>query len=171
MAELKAFAGLDKALGRMVLRDGRPRKVIAEVAGINPSMFSGFCSGRVIPSLQHLDRILTTLGVGVEELTYELRALDYRSPGTPGSPGKPGPPGPPLVVWPPFLEKHEGVAASELLTTLLSEVRDLLKGQVKDGESEAEPGTGPEAEPAKPAGRRRQGSRRPSAPAGKHSGR
>jgi transcriptional regulator with XRE-family HTH domain len=131
VSELKAFAGLDKAIARLIVRDGRTRKEIAEVAGINPSMFSGYCSGRLVPSIEHLDRILTAIGVGVEELTYELRALDYRAPSAA-----------PLVVWPPFLGKQEGAAASELLTTLLGEVRDLLRAQAKDdqmaGEEEAE---------------------------------
>jgi len=122
VSELKAFAGLDKALGRLIVRDGRTRKEIAEMAGINPSMFSGYCSGRLVPSIEHLDRILTAIGVGVEELTYELRALDFRAQSTPA----------PLVVWPPFLGKQEGAAASELLTTLLGEVRDLLRAQTKD---------------------------------------
>lgn len=123
VSELKAFAGLDKALARLIVRDGRTRKEIAEVAGINPSMFSGYCSGRLVPSIEHLDRILTAIGVGIEELTYELRALDFRAPTSPAAP---------LVVWPPFLGKQEGAAASELLTTLLGEVRDLLRAQAKD---------------------------------------
>lgn len=153
MNELKAFAGLDKALARLIVRDGRTRKEIAEAAGINPSVFSGYCSGRLIPSLEHLDRILTTIGVGVEELIYELRALEYRAPGAP------------LVVWPPFLEKREGQAAPELLTTLLGEVRDLLRVQLKDermaGGEEAAAADEDEPEPARPGGRR---GRRQSAP-------
>ena len=46
-------------------------------------MLSGFCSGRRVPSLEHLDRLLTTLGVGIEDLTYELRTIEYRSPSAP----------------------------------------------------------------------------------------
>jgi transcriptional regulator with XRE-family HTH domain len=50
MSELIAFAGLHQALARLCLRDGRPRKEIAEAADINASMLSGFCSGRRVPS-------------------------------------------------------------------------------------------------------------------------
>lgn len=120
--ELKAFAGLPQALGRLILRDTRSRKEIAAAAQINASMLSGYCSGRRIPSLEHLDRILTTLGVGVEELTYELRALDYRAPSNA-----------PLVVWPKSNQpqESESVAAGALLTVLLSDLRDLLAAQAK----------------------------------------
>lgn len=74
---LQVFGGIDQALARLCLRDPRPKKEIAEAAGINASMLSGFCSGRRIPTLEHLDRLLTALGVGIEELTYELRTVDY----------------------------------------------------------------------------------------------
>src|SRR6476660_762827 len=98
--ELRPFAGLPQALGRLILRDRRSRKEIAEAAQINASMLSGYCSGRRIPSLEPLDRILTTLGVGVEELTYELRALDYRAPSNA-----------PLMVWPKSNQPQESAAA------------------------------------------------------------
>jgi transcriptional regulator with XRE-family HTH domain len=97
MSELKAFAGLHQAIARLCLRDSRQRREIAEAAEINPSVLSGYCSGRRVPSLEHLDRLLTTLGVGVEELIYELRSIAYRSPG-----------GSPLVLWPQFFERKEG---------------------------------------------------------------
>jgi transcriptional regulator with XRE-family HTH domain len=115
--ELKAFAGLAQALARLCLRDDRTRKEIAQAAGINASMFSGYLSGRRIPSLEHLDRILTTLGVGIEELTYELRALEYRAPGGP------------LVLWPPVLKTREGEDAALMLTVMMQELRDLLRAQ------------------------------------------
>lgn len=115
--ELKAFAGLAQALARLALRDDRTRKEIAQAAGINASMFSGYLSGRRIPSLEHLDRILTTLGVGIEELTYELRALEYRAPGGP------------LVLWPPVLKTREGEDAALMLTVMMQELRDLLRAQ------------------------------------------
>ncbi|HZF11785.1 MAG TPA: helix-turn-helix transcriptional regulator [Thermoanaerobaculia bacterium] len=118
MSELKAFAGLHQAIARLCLRDGRQRREIAEAAEINPSVFSGYCSGRRVPSLEHLDRILTVLDMGVEDLTYELRSVAYRSPG-----------GAPLVLWPQFFEKREGEGAALMLTTLLEEVRSLLRAQ------------------------------------------
>ena len=46
MSELKAFAGLHQAIARLCLRDGRQRREIAEAADINPSVLSGYCSGR-----------------------------------------------------------------------------------------------------------------------------
>jgi len=119
MSELKAFAGLHQAIARLCLRDGRQRREIAEAADINPSVLSGYCSGRRVPSLEHLDRLLTTMGVGVEELTYELRSVGYRSPGG----------GSPLVLWPQFFERKEGEGAALLLTTLLEDVRSLLRAQ------------------------------------------
>ena len=120
-AELNAFAGLHLAIARLCLRDGRPRKEIAEAAHLNASMLSGFCSGRRIPSIEHLDRLLTALDAGIEELTYELRALDY------------GMSKAPLVLWPRFLKTEEGGEAAALLTKLLVEVRGLLMDQVEGG--------------------------------------
>ena len=122
MSELIALAGLHQALARLCLRDGRPRKEIAEAAEINASMLSGFCSGRRVPSIEHLDKLLTTLGMGIEELTYELRALDYRAPTNA-----------PLVVWPKSNQpqESESAAAGALLTVLLSDLRDLLAAQAK----------------------------------------
>lgn len=76
--QLRVFRGLPKALGRLLLRDGRSRKEIAEAAGLNASMLSGFCSGRRMPSLEHLDRLLNELGVGLDELNFELQAIRYR---------------------------------------------------------------------------------------------
>jgi transcriptional regulator with XRE-family HTH domain len=76
--QLRVFRGLPKALGRLLLRDGRSRKEIAEAAGLNASMLSGFCSGRRMPSLEHLDRLLNELGVGLDELNFELLAMHYR---------------------------------------------------------------------------------------------
>jgi transcriptional regulator with XRE-family HTH domain len=139
---LVAFAGLDQAISRLVLRDSRSRKEIAEAAGINASMFSGYCSGRKIPSVEHLDRILTTLGAGIEELTYELRAVDYRVQSAP------------LVLWPRFLGSQEGAAAAAVLTTLLEQVRELLLAQ---------PGV-PAPAPGQPAGRGGKPERPPEVP-------
>ena len=138
--ELKAFAGLPQALGRLILRDSRSRKEIAAAAQINASMLSGYCSGRRIPSLEHLDRILTTLGVGVEELTYELRALDYRAPTNS-----------PLVVWPKASQpqERESAAAGALLTVLLSDLRDLLAAQAKAAGYAPAPEPGPAKAPGK----------------------
>jgi transcriptional regulator with XRE-family HTH domain len=137
--ELRAFAGLPQALGRLILRDQRSRKEIAEAAQINASMLSGYCSGRRIPSLEHLDRILTTLGVGIEELTYELRALDYRAPSSNA----------PLVVWPKSNQPQESAAAGALLTILLSDLRDLLAAQAKAAGHAPAPEPGPAPAPRK----------------------
>ena len=144
--ELQAFAGLHQALGRLVLRDGRPRKEIAEAADINASMLSGYLTGRRLPSLEHLDRLLTALGVGIEELTYELRAVDYRVQNAP------------LVVWPKLLQTPEGESAAALLTSLLEEVRELLRARVL-----AEPRPVPShPRPALRKGRRRGRAPRPA---------
>src|SRR5215470_6917178 len=119
MSELKAFAGLHQAIARLCLRDGRQRREIAEAAEINPSVLSGYCSGRRVPSIEHLDRLLTTLNMGVEDLTYELRSVNFRR-----SPGNT-----PMVVWPQFFERPEGDAAALVLTSLLEDVRGLLRAQ------------------------------------------
>src|SRR5436305_3362252 len=142
MSELKAFAGLHQAIARLCLRDGRQRREIAEAADINPSVLSGYCSGRRVPSLEHLDRLLTTMGMGVEELTYELRSVGYRSPGG----------GPPLVLWPQFFERKEGEGAAVLLTTLLEDMRALLRVQHAKELSEAAPALPAESKPMEPAG-------------------
>lgn len=75
MANLKIFAGLHQALGHMCLTDGRARREIAAAAGINPSMLSGYCSGRLVPSIEHLDRLLVALNRRPEDLVEELRAI------------------------------------------------------------------------------------------------
>ena len=104
---LQVFAGIDQALARLCLRDPRPKREIAEAAGINASMLSGFCSGRRIPTLEHLDRLLTTLGVGIEELTYELRTVDYHEEPTSFVPGRSRSPEPPIV---PYVMSDEAMA-------------------------------------------------------------
>jgi transcriptional regulator with XRE-family HTH domain len=117
--QLKAFAGLPQALARLILRDGRSRKEIAAAAELNASMLSGYCSGRRVPSLEHLDKLLTTLGAGIEELTYEMRTIQYKAPSAP------------LVAWPQFLQTQEGAAAGALLTVLLDDLRQLLLAQAE----------------------------------------
>ena len=139
MSELKAFAGLHQAIARLCLRDGRQRREIAEAAEINPSVLSGYCSGRRVPSIEHLDRLLATLNMGVEDLTYELRSVAYRSPSNA-----------PLVLWPQFFERKEGEAAALMLTTLMEEVRSLLRAQQVRELRNAGEETAP-ALPAKPA--------------------
>lgn len=78
MGELRVFAFLPKALGSFCLGDGRARKDIAEAAGINPSMLSGYCSGRLVPSLDHLDRLLTALGRSADDLAEEMRFASHQ---------------------------------------------------------------------------------------------
>ena len=147
--EFQAFAGLSQALARLILRDGRSRKVIAEAAELNASMLSGYCSGRRVPSLEHLDRLLTTLNAGIEDLTYEMRTIQYKSPTAPATPLAP------LVVWP-QLQTKEGAAAGALLTVLLEDLRGLLEAQAKGTAAQllpepypAPPAPGPERRPAK----------------------
>jgi transcriptional regulator with XRE-family HTH domain len=145
VAELKAFAGLDKALSRLVLNDGRTRKEIAAEAEINPSMFSGYCSGRLVPSLEHLDRILTALGAGIEELIDELRRSQARGPATQ--------PGGGLS----HLEQRTNAAAHEMLTTFLDEIRGLFRAQAQAVREAAEDADyEPEPLPPKPASRRKR---------------
>jgi transcriptional regulator with XRE-family HTH domain len=137
--QFQAFAGLPQALARLILRDGRSRKEVAEAAELNASMLSGYCSGRRVPSLEHLDRLLTTLNAGIEDLTYEMRTIQYKAPSAQA-------PLAPLVVWP-QLQTKEGAAAGALLSVLLEDLRGLLEAQAK--------GTGaqplPEPDPAPPA--------------------
>jgi len=76
MSDLRLFAGLPQALARICLTDGRTRREIAEEAGINPSMLSGYCSGRLTPSLVHLDRLLVALNCRLDRLVAELQAVD-----------------------------------------------------------------------------------------------
>ncbi len=77
-------------------------------------------TGRRVPSLEHLDKLLTTLGAGIEELTYEMRTIQYKAPSAP------------LVVWPQFLQTQEGAAAGALLTVLLDDLRQLLLAQAEE---------------------------------------
>jgi transcriptional regulator with XRE-family HTH domain len=141
--QFQAFAGLPQALARLILRDGRSRKEIAEAAELNASMLSGYCSGRRVPSLEHLDRLLTTLDAGIEDLTYEMRTIQYKAPSAPSVP---------LLVLPP----KEGAAAGAQLTVLLEDLRSLLEAQAKatgvpplPGPVPAPPAPGPERRPAK----------------------
>jgi transcriptional regulator with XRE-family HTH domain len=161
-AELKAFAGLPQALARLILRDGRSRKEIAEAADLNASMLSGFCSGRRIPSLEHLDRLLTTLGMGIEDLTYEMRTIEYRTASPPPAHEPRGP------------RSKEEEAASAVLDLLLAELREIIAAQTEEvrallaaqGRSgaPAEPALAPTPPPVsraeKAPRRRRQGSAR-----------
>jgi transcriptional regulator with XRE-family HTH domain len=139
--QFQAFAGLPQALARLILRDGRSRKDIAEAADLNASMLSGYCSGRRVPSLEHLDRLLTTLEAGIEDLTYEMRTIQYKAPNAQAAP---------LGVWP-QLQTKEGAAAGALLSVLLEDMRGLLEAQAQAQATGAQPL--PEPAPAPPAPR------------------
>ena len=125
--ELVAFAALPLGLARLILRDGRPRKEIAEAAGINASMLSGYTSGRRLPSLEHLDRLLTTMGFGLEDLVYEMRSNPYSSPPFSTFPSSS------LALAPQFFQTQQGEATGALLNVLLENLRAMLHAQAQAG--------------------------------------
>lgn len=150
MSDLKTFAGLHQALAHLCLRDGRARKDIAEAAGINASMLSGYCSGRIVPSLEHLDRLLTNLGVALEDLAAELRMVNQRR--TPATAA-------PLLDAP---ERKDSMASIRKLALLLNDVYDLIQleqGHVPSSEApetELSPRSPADAAPPPRGGRRRR---------------
>ncbi len=138
--QFQAFAGLPQALARLILRDGRSRKDIAEEADLNASMLSGYCSGRRVPSLEHLDRLLTTLDADIEDLTYEMRTIQYKAPSAPSAQ---------FLVLPP-----KDTPGGTELTIRLEDLRNFLEAQaqrtgVPPLREPAPPAPGPERRPAK----------------------
>jgi transcriptional regulator with XRE-family HTH domain len=159
MSELKAFAGLHQALAHLCLRDGRARKDIAEAAGINASMLSGYCSGRLVPSLEHLDRLLTALGVALEDLAAELRLVNQRR--TPAAATL-------EVLSSP--EPPEDEVATRLWATLLKDVARLVHEEARrsaaEPELEPEPLFSPSRSPSDAPPRPKAGRRRGAKPGG-----
>ena len=113
MADLKLFAGVHQALGHMCLRDGRARREIAEAAGINPSMLSGYCSGRLVPSLEHLDRLLVALHREPEDFIRELRFVTHTERAL-------------RSAKPPHATPEENEVAEATLKRILNEIRFLI---------------------------------------------
>jgi transcriptional regulator with XRE-family HTH domain len=142
MSELKAFAGLHQALAHLCLRDGRARRDIAEAAGINASMLSGYCSGRLAPSLENLDRLLTSLGVKLEDLASELRMVNQPRPATPA----------PLLDSP---EPKDELAAVRRLALLINDAYDLIQRGYAAAPEPQPPSSPADAAPPRKGGRRR----------------
>ena len=69
---MQAFVGLHTVLSALKSDRGWTSRELARRANVNASMVSGYLSGRAVPSLDTLDRMLVALGVSVEELGREL---------------------------------------------------------------------------------------------------
>ena len=103
-------------------------------------------------SAEHLDRLLTTMGFGLEDLVYEMRSNPYSSPLYSTFPSSP------LALGPQFFQTHQGEATGALLNVLLENLRTMLHAQAKEGGPLLPI---PTPAPAKQASR---GGKRPAAP-------
>lgn len=85
--------GLGQALRWLRDRNGRKQYQVAEAAGITKGMLSSYETGRQKPSLQTLDKLLSTLGCTLHDLHNAMEIVHGRpAAGQPsGRPGEASP--------------------------------------------------------------------------------
>ncbi len=124
MRELKVFTDLAVALTHLCVRDARSRKQIAVAAEINASMLSGYCSGRLVPSIDHLDRLLAAMGFSVYDLASEMdRAGEGRRRVRP-------------ELRRGFAKNEDSEAVTAILGRLLEEMRWMIEAEMSGYEPE-----------------------------------
>lgn len=102
------LAGLGPALRWLRYRRGKKQYVVAIAAGITKGMLSAYETGRQRPSLETLDALLRTLGVGLVDLHNALAVAN----GRPETLAAPEPTGDPA-----FIDRVRGLAV-EILRAL-----------------------------------------------------
>jgi transcriptional regulator with XRE-family HTH domain len=71
---MNAFAHLHEALSALRAQTGLPSKVVAKRAGLHASLVSGYMTGRSVPSLLSLGKLLDAMGKTVSDLGAELES-------------------------------------------------------------------------------------------------
>ena len=88
------FANLGPALARLRSHRGQSQAAVARAAGIGKSQLSKYESGKELPKMESLERVLAALGLGQLDFFYTLLLVDRGEDRGPASPA-----GEPLVVF------------------------------------------------------------------------
>jgi transcriptional regulator with XRE-family HTH domain len=79
MTASKHFEGLGEALRLIRMRQDRKLSEVAEAAGITRAMLSSYETGKQLPSIGTLEKVMAALGVSLGEL--HLALLEVRRSG------------------------------------------------------------------------------------------
>jgi transcriptional regulator with XRE-family HTH domain len=88
------FANLGPALARLRGHRGQSQDAVARAAGIGKSQLSKYESGKELPKMESLERVLAALGFGQLDFFYALLLVDRGEDRGPAAPA-----GEPLVVF------------------------------------------------------------------------
>ena len=88
------FANLGPALARLRNLRGQSQAAVARAAGIGKSQLSKYESGKELPKMESLERVLAALGFGQLDFFYTLLLFDRGEDRGPAAPA-----GEPLVVF------------------------------------------------------------------------
>ena len=88
------FANLGRALARLRDLRGKTQAAVARAAGIGKSQLSKYESGKELPKMESLERVLAALGFGQLDFFYTLLLIDRGDDPRPAAPARE-----PLVVF------------------------------------------------------------------------
>ncbi|HEX3525639.1 MAG TPA: helix-turn-helix transcriptional regulator [Thermoanaerobaculia bacterium] len=88
------FANLGPALARLRSHRGQSQAAVARAAGIGKSQLSKYESGKELPKMESLERVLAALGLGQLDFFYTLLVVDRGDDPRPAAPA-----GEPVVVF------------------------------------------------------------------------
>jgi transcriptional regulator with XRE-family HTH domain len=121
------FSNLGKALSLMRELRGRSQASVAREAGIGNSQLSKYESGKELPRLDSLEKVLAALGVGYLELFHALNLIDRAAAGLGGVPrdeiDSP---------WTTLLSPESQAAFERIFTMLVRLQREMVEDRVAE---------------------------------------
>jgi transcriptional regulator with XRE-family HTH domain len=119
------FSNLGKAISLLRLLRGRSQASVAREAGIGNSQLSKYESGKELPRLDSLERVLAALGVGYLELFRALKRIDHTAANL-GGESKDEIDSP----WTTLLSPEPQAAFERVFTMLVRLQREMVEGRI-----------------------------------------
>ena len=121
------FSNLGKAISLLRQLRGKSQASLAREAGIGNSQLSKYESGKELPRLDSLERVLAALGVGYLELFHALKRVDRTAANLGGEPrdeiDSP---------WTTLLSPEAQAAFERVFTMLVRLQREMVEGRVAE---------------------------------------
>jgi transcriptional regulator with XRE-family HTH domain len=121
------FSNLGKAISLLRQLRGRSQASVAREAGIGNSQLSKYESGKELPRLDSLERVLAALGVGYLELFHALKRIDRTAANLGGEPrdeiDSP---------WTTLLSPETQAVFERVFTMLVRLQREMVEGRVAE---------------------------------------
>jgi len=121
------FSNLGKAISLLRLLRGKSQASLAHEAGIGNGQLSKYESGKELPRLDSLEKVLTALGVGYLELFHALKRIDRTATSLRGEPrdeiDSP---------WTTLLAPEAQAAFERVFTMLVRLQREMVEGRVAE---------------------------------------